>query len=157
MKIIGTPSAPTGLRRLLWRLPLYLYRLGLGRLFGHRWMLLTHTGRVSGKPRQTVLEVVEHGADHYIVASGFGTRADWYRNVRAHPEVTIETGGRRTTATAVMLPAAQGGDLMTRYAARRPRTARRLCRIMGFAIDGSAADYRAVGEHIPFIRFEVHA
>ncbi|SDQ55402.1 nitroreductase family deazaflavin-dependent oxidoreductase [Thermostaphylospora chromogena] len=155
MKIIGTPSPPRGLRRLLWRLPIRLYRLGLGRLFGHRLMLLTHVGRVSGRPRQAVVEVVERGADHYIVASGFGTRSDWYRNVRAHPEVTIETGGRRMAATAVVLSAAEGGGIMARYAARHPRTARRLCRIMGFAVDGSAADYRAVGERIPFVRFDV--
>ncbi|MEO3798211.1 hypothetical protein ABGB14_49135 [Nonomuraea sp. B10E15] len=35
-------------------------------------MLLTHTGRVSGLPRQSVIEVVEHG---YVAASGFDVKA----------------------------------------------------------------------------------
>jgi hypothetical protein len=37
------------------KLPLLLYRLGLGWIFGHRFLLLTHKGRRSGKVRQTVL------------------------------------------------------------------------------------------------------
>ncbi|NBE92221.1 nitroreductase family deazaflavin-dependent oxidoreductase, partial [Nonomuraea sp. K271] len=27
------------------------------------------------------------------------------------------------------------------------------CKIMGFEVDGSVADYREVGRHIPFVRF----
>lgn len=42
---------------------------------------------------------------------------------------------------------------MARYAAAHPRTARRLATIMGFHIDGSADDHRALGRAIPFARF----
>lgn len=57
-----------------------------------RIMLLTHTGRASGRPRHAALEVVEHGDDGSIVAaSGFGRAADWYKNVRKTPEVTIRS------------------------------------------------------------------
>jgi hypothetical protein len=35
-------SRHTGALRLAFRLPIYLYRLGLGNLLGHRFMLLTH-------------------------------------------------------------------------------------------------------------------
>lgn len=38
-------SRPTGALRLAFRLPIYLYRLGLGQLLGHRFMLLTHRAR----------------------------------------------------------------------------------------------------------------
>src|SRR5215204_4945342 len=41
-------SRPTGALRLAFRLPIYLYWLGLGQLLGHRFMLLTHRGRRSG-------------------------------------------------------------------------------------------------------------
>jgi hypothetical protein len=45
-------------RSFLWylfRAPVYLYRWHLGWLFGHRCLLLAHTGRRSGLRRQNVL------------------------------------------------------------------------------------------------------
>ena len=50
--------ARTRLGRALVRAPIWLYRLGLGGLLGRRFLLLTYTGRKSGRPRQVVLEVV---------------------------------------------------------------------------------------------------
>jgi hypothetical protein len=50
-------------RSFLWylfRAPVYLYRWHMGWLFGHRCLLLAHTGRRSGLRRQNVLEVVEY-------------------------------------------------------------------------------------------------
>ncbi|MEV3922735.1 nitroreductase family deazaflavin-dependent oxidoreductase [Actinomadura coerulea] len=153
MEIIDRPAPPTGLRRLLWRLPIRLYRLGLGPLLGRRLMLLTHTGRVSGLPRRVVIEVVQSDGDGYVAASGFGPRADWYRNIMANPDVTLQIGGRRVQATAAPIPTAEGGEIMARYAPRHPAAARQLCRLMGFAVDGGVEDYRQVGHHIPFVRF----
>jgi deazaflavin-dependent oxidoreductase (nitroreductase family) len=159
MDVIKTPEPPTGLARLLWRLPIHLYRLRLGFLFGHRMMLLTHTGRVSGKPRKAVIEVVDRDPvrGEYVAASGFGKRSNWYRNITANPEVTIEVAGRTLPVTAHPCTPQEGADFMVRYAARHPKAARRLCRVMGFAVDGGEADYRAVGERIPFVRFIRHA
>ncbi|QKW37314.1 nitroreductase family deazaflavin-dependent oxidoreductase [Actinomadura sp. NAK00032] len=153
MEIVERPAPPTGLRRRLWRLPIRLYRMGLGPLLGRRIMLLTHTGRVSGLPRQVVIEVVQKEEDGYVAASGFGPRADWYRNVMATPEVTIQVAGTRTQATAAPIATDEGAEIMARYAVRHPSAARRLCKLMGFAVDGSTEDYREVGRHIPFVRF----
>ncbi|GGT16702.1 hypothetical protein GCM10010271_19490 [Streptomyces kurssanovii] len=86
------PPLPAGLRRFVARLPVHLYRIGLGPLFGRRLLLLIHTGRTSGLTRRTVIEVVE--SDRW------------------------------------------------------------LCRFMGYEVDGSEADYRRVGESIPFLRLE---
>lgn len=153
MEIIKKPTPPAGLRRRLWRLPIRLYRMGLGPLMGRRIMLLTHTGRVSGRRRQAVIEVVQHDEDSYVAASGFGPRADWYRNVMATPDVTIQIGGQVLQVTATPILAEEGAEIMARYAPRHPAAARQLCRIMGFAVDGSVADYREVGRRIPFVRF----
>ncbi|MGP3937154.1 nitroreductase family deazaflavin-dependent oxidoreductase [Nonomuraea sp. KM88] len=157
MEIVKKPAPPTGLRRRLWRLPIALYRVGLDRLLGQRIMLLTHTGRVSGRPRQAVIEVVQRDEQGYVAASGFGRHADWYRNVLADPEVTLHVGGRALRATAAPIPDEQGAEIMAAYAPRHPAAARQLCKIMGFAVDGSVADYREVGRHIPFVRFTPHA
>lgn len=157
MQIVKKPSPPTGLRRRLWRLPIRLYRMGLGPLLGRRIMLLAHIGRVSGRQRQAVIEVIEHGEHGYVAASGFGPKADWYQNVMKTPDVTIQIGGRTLQVTATPLPADEGAEIMARYAPRHPAAARQLCKIMGFAVDGSAEDYREVGRHIPFVRFAPRA
>lgn len=57
---------------------------------------LTTTGRVSGKPRTVMLTTPIHGnGRHVIVASkgGDDRHPDWYRNLVANPEVTIEPIG----------------------------------------------------------------
>jgi deazaflavin-dependent oxidoreductase (nitroreductase family) len=48
---------------------------------GQRLLLLQHTGRKSGNARLTVLEVVarDQATGTYIVASGFGEKADWFQ------------------------------------------------------------------------------
>ncbi|MEU5990740.1 nitroreductase family deazaflavin-dependent oxidoreductase [Spirillospora sp. NPDC047418] len=152
MEILDRPAPPKGLGRTLARLPVHLYRMRLGRLMGARFLLLEHTGRKSGRPRQVVLEVIEHSEDGYIVCSGFGPRADWYRNVLAHPGVTIQVGRRRLDATAHPLTPAEGGEILARYAPRHPKAAARLVRLMGFIVDGTADDYRRVGRDLPFLR-----
>jgi hypothetical protein len=56
--------------------------------------------------------------------------------------------------TAIPLPAETGEEIMARYAERHPRAAGQLCRIMGYRVDGSPADWREVGRRTPFVRFE---
>ncbi len=156
MKIVKNVQPPAGLSRLLLRIPIYFYRLGLGWLFGDRLMLLNHIGRVSGKQRQTVLEVVTHDPadDSFVVASGWGPSAAWFRNVVHTPEVSIQVGRRTILVRAVPLPEDEGADIFAKYAAQHRTAAKHLLpRLMGFAVDGSDADFRAVGQRMPFVRF----
>ncbi|WP_432168197.1 nitroreductase family deazaflavin-dependent oxidoreductase [Streptomyces sp. bgisy031] len=150
------PALPRGWRRRLARLPVGLYRVGIGPLFGKRLLLLHHTGRTSGRDRQVVLEVVAHDADagSWILASGFGPKADWYQNLRATPKTTIQVGNRHHAVTAHFLSADEGGEIMARYAPAHPRMARRLCAFMGFDLDGTAESYRQAGRQIPFVRLD---
>ena len=48
-------SKPGGALRFALRLPVHLYHAGLGWLLDHRFMLLTHQGRKSGRTYETVL------------------------------------------------------------------------------------------------------
>jgi hypothetical protein len=88
------------------------------------------------------------------VISGYDVRADWYRNVLAHPAVTLQTGRVVRPATAVVLSADEGAAFMAQYAPRHAAMAKRIWRSIGVEIDGSAAWYRAAGARIPFVRFE---
>jgi deazaflavin-dependent oxidoreductase (nitroreductase family) len=140
---------------LLFRAPIYVYRSGLGWLFGDRLLLLNHVGRVSGNRYQTVLEVAAREADgNFVVASGWGANASWYRNVLRTPNVTIQVGNRVMAVTAVPLREDEGAEIFARYASRHRRVAKYvLPRVLGFSVDGSDADFRAVGRRMPFVRF----
>jgi deazaflavin-dependent oxidoreductase (nitroreductase family) len=150
---IKETQSPRGLARLAWRAPIWLYRLGLGGLLGERFVLLNHTGRKSGQVRQNVLEVVRHDKENnaYIVASGFGERADWYKNVTAHPEVTIQVGRRRLSACVERLPVEQATVEMLDYNRRYPGALRILGGILGYKSDGSEADVRFLATVIPIM------
>ncbi|MFD5216532.1 nitroreductase family deazaflavin-dependent oxidoreductase [Streptomyces tendae] len=152
----GRPPLPHGWRRKAARAPALLFRVGLGPLLGRRLLLLHHTGRVSGLDRQVVLEVVAHEPDPpaWTVASGFGPRADWYRNLRAHPKTVLQFGNRHHAVTARLLGPEDGAAIMEEYGARHPRTARRLCAFMRLPADGSPTSLRRAGRAIPFVRLE---
>lgn len=104
------------------RLPIWLYRAHLGWLLGDRFLMLTHTGRKSGRPHQTVIEVVQHkkDTDTYYVVSGWGEKSDWYQNIRKTPSVTIHTGGRTFQSEAEFIPVEKAVDLLAAYAYDHP-------------------------------------
>jgi deazaflavin-dependent oxidoreductase (nitroreductase family) len=140
----------------VFRAPIYAYRLRLGWLFGHRILLLNHVGRSSGKQRQAILEVAERDPEDgsFVVASGWGATAAWYRNVVAAPDVTIQIGRRTIPVTAVPLKPEEGAEVFARYGSRHRAAAKFvLPRVLGYSVDGSDADFREVGRCIPFIRF----
>jgi len=103
----GSLPYPSGVLRLMLRLPLWLYRLGLGPLVGLiPFMVITTRGRRSGLPRHAILEYRQHGRKIYVV-SGWGTHPNWYQNLLANPIVTLQTGGEELRARAVPIRDAQ--------------------------------------------------
>ena len=73
---------------------LLIWRLGLGQWLnawpdvGGRILVMTHIGRVSGLKRRTPLNYSIIGDEIYVTA-GFGKGADWYRNIKANPQVEV--------------------------------------------------------------------
>jgi deazaflavin-dependent oxidoreductase (nitroreductase family) len=65
-------------------------------------LLLTTTGRKSGKPYTTPLIYGEDGGDYVVVASKGGApgHPDWYLNLRDNPQVEIQVGPEVLSATA---------------------------------------------------------
>ena len=82
---------------MTYRLPIWVFHIHQGWIVGEHFLLLTHTGRKSGLPRQTVLEVLQHdkASDTYYVLAGFGEKSDWLQNVEKTPEVVIAVGRRQ--------------------------------------------------------------
>lgn len=71
-----------------------LFRLGLAPLVngwpavGGRILVLVHRGRKTGQRRLTPVNYAVVQGELYITA-GFGSAADWYRNIRNDPKVEI--------------------------------------------------------------------
>src|SRR6266566_299597 len=68
-------------------------------------MLLTTTGAKTGQPRIAPLMLVTDGDRLLAVASkgGHPKHPDWYLNLLAHPEVTVEVGSEKFATTARIL------------------------------------------------------
>jgi deazaflavin-dependent oxidoreductase (nitroreductase family) len=108
-------------RRLI-RAPIWIYKARAGALFGSRLLMLEHCGRKSGARRYAVLEVVEHPSDSYVVASGFGRKAQWFRNIQANRRVRVYAGSRRPApATARVLDQTEADRALAAYRSRHPR------------------------------------
>jgi deazaflavin-dependent oxidoreductase (nitroreductase family) len=95
-----TPAAPRPGPLLRWflRVPPFLYRLGLAGLLGPRLLLLTTTGRRTGRRRTCGLNYARDGSTVYVV-SGYGMTG-WYRNLLADPRVEVRIGRDRWVGLA---------------------------------------------------------
>lgn len=151
----GFRSRPTGLLRLAFRLPIHLYRLDLGGLLGHRFLLLAHRGRKSGRVYRTVLEVVryEPSTREAIVASGWGERSDWFRNLGAHPALEVRTGRERYAPSQRFLTPEEVYAEIVGYERRHPWTVRVVPPLLGFELDGSEAARRAFAASLRMVAF----
>jgi deazaflavin-dependent oxidoreductase (nitroreductase family) len=81
---------------------------------GYRWrgttiLLLTTTGRSSGQERTTPLIFTEDGERWVVVASKGGApeHPDWYKNLQASPEATIQV---KSEVIPVLAETAQGEE-----------------------------------------------
>jgi len=150
---IREPKLPRGFGRLAFRAPIWLYYAGLGWIFGHRFLLLTHTGRKSGLQRQTVLEVVRYdkAKKTFSVASGWGKKSDWYRNIMVNPLVMVESGKEKFAARAEQLSDEEAGVELVDYSRRHPWAMKELARFMGYKLEYSEDTVRQLAHEIPIV------
>jgi F420H(2)-dependent quinone reductase len=97
------------------------FRADGGRSIGDRpLLLLTTTGRRTGKPRTSPMMYVAEPDRYLVIASNAGAATDplWFGNLLADPEVTVELPGREFRARAVPL---EGDDLERTWAAIKAR------------------------------------
>jgi deazaflavin-dependent oxidoreductase (nitroreductase family) len=94
---------------------------------GHDWrgttvLILTTTGRHSGRQRSTPLIYGTHGDDYVIVASKGGApqHPAWYLNLQGNPQVTVQVHGDRFTARARTATAEEKPELWRTMVAQWP-------------------------------------
>jgi deazaflavin-dependent oxidoreductase (nitroreductase family) len=98
-----------------------LYAIGLGPLVGRVILLLTTTGRKSGKKRVTPLQYELIGSDYYVGAAR-GLKADWVRNILSNPQVELRVGAKWIEGKAeVVTDSSKFADFMEVRLTRHPR------------------------------------
>jgi deazaflavin-dependent oxidoreductase (nitroreductase family) len=142
--------------RRLMRAPIWIYRARAGALFGSRMLMLEHIGRTSGARRHVVLEVIDHPAPGtYVVASGFGGKAQWFRNIAANPQVRVYAGSHRpAAATARILDQAEADRALGAYIGRHPRA---WARLKGVLDQTLGTEISATNTPLPMVQLRLAA
>jgi F420H(2)-dependent quinone reductase len=95
--------------KLFLALHVGIYRLSGGKLggsmSGFRVLLLSTTGRKSGKAHTIPLGFFDHKDGYVIVASNGGqpTHPAWYHNLKSNPQVTVQVLDKVISVTAEVL------------------------------------------------------
>ena len=90
---------------------------------GKPLVLLHHIGAKSGTERIAPLVYLPDNGRVYIFASkgGADTNPDWYHNLVANPEVTVEIGTETYSATARVLEGAERDEVYARQVEAEPQ------------------------------------
>jgi deazaflavin-dependent oxidoreductase (nitroreductase family) len=157
LRKIGEPSPPKGLKLKLFRVPIIIYRMRLGFLFGERFVLLKHWGRVSGDLRETVIEVIyqDKPSGKIYSASGFGDKSQWFKNISANSNVLITIKNTEHDAVSRVLLEREAEDILLRYAKSNPRSIKAVARLSGYEMDGSKTDIIEFSSVVKIIEFKI--
>lgn len=140
-------DSPGPIFKWFFKLPIFFYRIGLP-MFGGFILLLTTTGRKSGKPRHTPLEYRrEEGSGCPVIMAGWGGNTDWKRNIQADPHVQVQIGRRKYAALAEPLSDAEVAAWLAEVLRLNPRSSRIWSRWAGqpVSLDDPQSVDRAAG------------
>lgn len=123
--------------RVLSAVHAFFYRRGIGRSAGrHQQVLLTTTGRKSGKPKTVALGALKHGHGWIVIASFGGADAhpSWWLNLVANPQATLQVNDQVQPVRLREITDPQEYDRMwnevisraPQYAGYRKKTSRRI-------------------------------
>ena len=139
----------------IFKIPILYYKLGLGWMLEKRFLLLTTTGRKTGKLHHTPLEFVyDPQQDWYRVAPGWGGNTDWYKNVLHNPHVTVQVGRRKFHAVTESVPAQEAAEFMQTTSRRHPSMDKVWNRWSDLPVDGSWESYLHAAGFFPSVRLK---
>ena len=148
-------STPPAFMIPFFKLPLILYRLGLGWTLGKRFMLLTHVGRRSGKVYHSVLAVLHYDKKtHAILAVSPWSASNWYRNIQAAPALEVETAGIRYAPTQRSLSPEEIAALFIEFRQQHPIFIRMVARIPGWKVNSTYAEFLELAHSLRGVAFQ---
>ena len=153
-RITEKPISKRPLMRAFMRMPIHLFRMGLGGVFGERFLMLTHIGRKSGLARYVVLEVVDYEVANntYFVAAGWGNKADWYRNIQVTPRVKVQVKNHRFDAISATIEKSEAQAHLWVYAQKYPKAFTQLIKSMlGESLPPNEESCQKLAETVPLV------
>lgn len=147
---------------LLNRAPVPLYRAHLGWIMGPRFLMLTTTGRKTGRTRRTVVEVVKRAdgpagarAPVLWVVASRGPHSDWYANATSARPMRITWMTRTFTPQVHALDVDERFELLADYQRRHPRAAAMLGKAaLGQDFTASPEHLRRLADDLRALRFD---
>lgn len=134
--LAANKTRPPAVMLPLFRLPILLYRMGLGRLLGRRFMMLTHVGRCSGRLRHTILAVLSFDSKTGVIkAISAWPQSDWFLNIQAFPALQVECDRVRYRPSHRLLSTEEIAVLLTNYRQQHPVFSSIACRIPGWQVN----------------------
>lgn len=138
--------------KFFFKVPVWIYKMGFGgfeRWVGAQWMLITHTGRKSGKRYDSMVDVMDYdkATDTYYIEAAYGTRADWYRNIQASPNFAARVGRRKFLACATPLSNENSADMLVKFYREKPAYTRSVMAMVGMKFNGEE-DLRAIASKL---------
>ena len=143
---------PNSLLKFFFKVPVWFHKLGFGgweRMIGAQWMLITTTGRKSGKPREAMVDVMDYDAasDTYFIEAAYGSRADWVRNIQSNPRFKAQVGRRKFYARMTSLSNENAGELMVKFFRAKPAYTRSVMAMVGMKFEGEE-ELRTLGSKL---------
>jgi deazaflavin-dependent oxidoreductase (nitroreductase family) len=152
MDKLVSQDTPGPIFKWVFKIPILQYKLGLGWLTGNYVLLLTTTGRKTGKKRYTPLEYLyDKENDRYRIAAGWGGKTDWFRNIKADPHVHVQVGRREFDAVAEIASDKEVAEYMMMVSSRHPRMDKVWNRWSDKPVDGTLESYIRAAKYFPSV------
>lgn len=120
-------------------------------LFNDGPVVLTVTGRKSGKPRSTPITPFEVDGRRYVVGGLPGS--DWVRNAQANPDAVLARGRTREAVRMVELPVEQARPLLRQFPVLVP-TGVGFMKNAGLVTGPHPDEFEALAGRCPVFRFD---
>jgi deazaflavin-dependent oxidoreductase (nitroreductase family) len=127
---------PNRFLKFFFKVPVWVHKMGFGgweRLIGAQWMLITTKGRKTGKPHDTMVDVMDYdkATDTYYIEAAYGARADWYKNIQSNPVFEAQVGRRKFKAQAGALTTEGAAEMLVQFYRSKPAYTRSVMAMAG--------------------------
>ena len=137
----------SGFARMMFGLQVFLLRRNWMGSMGDELMVITVTGRKSGRSYSTPIGFVRDGAGYVAVSRG----SQWVRNATAASAVTLEIKGRSIKARATQIT--DPDEQLRIVELYREQRRKNFTTYLGVAIDAAADALRSALEARELVRF----
>ena len=150
MKTFVPVEKPGPIFKWIFKSTILLFKLGLGGLMKDYFLLITTTGRKTGKVRQTPLEHrYDETNDRYLILSGWAGKTDWYRNVKANPNIHVQVGNRKFACLAEPVSEEDVVNVLENTARISPNMLKVWSQWAGEELDGSRESLQRAAKYCP--------